>query len=266
MCENTHTHTYIYGAAPPRRRPPPPKPRLSFQQTVIRHPRNCPPKPHGTTRQGTTGAGWGRITHNTGNHRAPSPSPPLRHTDDNDGDDVVHNDVDVLFPVWLLVVPFLLCCSGLRQRMFIALFSRKSCLACDVLAETVSAVCHSKPSFGRVRFHARLSTCLNDFHSGLLSKGPEESADGDHDHHLRHHHHHNIHHYQWLWSSGQVGTVSHPKVQTLSNRMPDTQPAIAMEGGAADRNHSGKGQGGTHTTGNHRGEGGYHGVGGGGGA
>ena len=133
----------IYGAASPRRRPPSPlgmpppppphpspKPRLSFQQTVIRHPRNCPPKlglapwpTHGTTRQGTTGAGWGRITHNTGNHRAPSPSPPLRHTDDNDGDDVVHNDVDVLFPVWLLVVPFLLCCSGLRQRMFIALFS-----------------------------------------------------------------------------------------------------------------------------------------------
>ena len=36
-----------------------------------------------------------------------------------------------------------------------------------------------------------------------------------------------------------------------------------MEGGAADRNHSGEGQGGTHTTGNHRGEGGYHGVGGG---
>ena len=43
-------------------------------------------------------------------------------------------------------------------------------------------------------FHVRLSTCLNDFHSGLLSKGPEESADGDHDHHLRHHHRHNIHH------------------------------------------------------------------------
>ena len=89
--------------------------------------------------------------------------------------------------------------------------------------------------------------------------------DGDHDHHLRHHHRHNIHHYHWLWSSGQVGTVSHPKVQTLSNRTPDAQPAIAMEGGAADRNHSGEGQGGTHTTGNHRGEGGYHGVGGEGG-
>ena len=35
--------------------------------------------------------------------------------------------------------------------------------------------------------------------------------------------------------------------------------------GGADRNHSGEGQGGTHTTGNHRGEGGYHGVGGRGG-
>ena len=130
-------YIYMVPCVVPRRRPPPPspKPRLSFQQTVIRHPRSCPPKlglapwptggagAHGTTRPGTTGAGWGRITHNTGNHRAPSPSPPLRHTDDNDGDDVVHNDVDVLFPVWLLVARFLLCCSGLRQRMFIALFS-----------------------------------------------------------------------------------------------------------------------------------------------
>ena len=115
---------------------PPPKPRLSFQQTVIR-PRNCPPKlglaPWPTGGSGSTwnhktgnhrGGVGKEITHNTGNHRAPSPSPPLRHTDDNDGDDVVHNDIeiDVLFPV-LLVVPFLLCCSGLRQRMFTALFS-----------------------------------------------------------------------------------------------------------------------------------------------
>ena len=68
---------------------------------------------------------------------------------------------------------------------------------------------------------------------------------------IRHHHRHNIHHYHWLWSSGQVGTVSHPKVQTLSNRTPDAQPAIAMEGGAADRNHSGR-----HITGNHRAQGG----------
>ena len=142
-----HIYIYIYGAASPRRRTPPPwyappPPQATpLVPANIRHPRNCPPKlglapwptggagAHGTTRQGTTGAGWGRITHNTGNHRAPSPSPspspspPLRHTDDNDGDDVVHNDVDVLFPVWLLVVPFFLCCSGLRQRMFIALFS-----------------------------------------------------------------------------------------------------------------------------------------------
>ena len=55
------------------------------------------------------------------------------------------------------------------------------------------------------------------------------------------------------------------KVQTLSNRTPDAQPAIGMEGGAADRNHSGEGQGGTHITGNHRGEGGIPWGGGGGG-
>ena len=91
---------------------------------------------------------------------------------------------------------------------------------------------------------------MNGFHSGLLSKGPEESADGDHDHHLRHHHRHNIHHYHWLWSSGQVGTVSHPKVQTLSNRTPDAQPATAMEGGAADRNQWGGAGGNPHHRGN----------------
>ena len=68
-------HTYIihiYGAASPRRRPPPhgmppPKPRLSFQQIVIRHPRNCPPKlglaPWPT---GGSGSTW---NHKTGNHR-----------------------------------------------------------------------------------------------------------------------------------------------------------------------------------------------------
>ena len=37
----------VYVCMVPRRRvagPPPPKPRLSFQQTVICHPRSCPPK------------------------------------------------------------------------------------------------------------------------------------------------------------------------------------------------------------------------------
>ena len=102
---------------------------------------------------------------------------------------------------------------------------------------------------------------MNDFHSGLLSKGPEESADGDHDHHLGHHHRHNFHHYHWLWSSGQVGTVSHPKVQTLSNRTPDAQPPIAMEGGAA-----GRGRGEPTPQGTTGGRGDTMGWGGGGGA
>ena len=146
-------HTHIYGAASPRRRPPPPwyapppPPALNKQAHVIHVTVDVPhgitvcPRPpttplaletagcgsdnpqHMEHTQGTTGAGWGRITHNTGNHRAPCPSPPLRHTDEDDGDDVVRNDADVLFPVWLLAVPLLLCCSGLRHRMFIALFS-----------------------------------------------------------------------------------------------------------------------------------------------
>ena len=114
----------IYGAAsPPRRRPPPPpwyappphpKPRLSFQQTVTRHPRNCPPKlglaPWQTRGSGST---WNHKTgnhrggvgkHNTGNHRAPSPSRPLRHTDDNDGDDVVVLYlVDIETRAWLVM-------------------------------------------------------------------------------------------------------------------------------------------------------------------
>ena len=96
---------------------------------------------------------------------------------------------------------------------------------------------------------------MNGFHSGLLSKGPEESADG-------------------IMTTISVIIIAIIFITiigfgaqgSLSNRTPDAQPAIAMEGGAADRNHIGEGQGGTHTTGNHRVEGGYHGVGGGGGA
>ena len=78
---------------------------------------------HMEQKTGNHRGGVGKRTHNAGNHRAPCPSPPLRHTDENDGDDVVRNDVDVLFPVWLLVAPLPLCCSGFRHRMFIALFS-----------------------------------------------------------------------------------------------------------------------------------------------
>ena len=47
VCVYIYVSVYIHTYMVPRRRvagPPPPKPRLSFQQTVIRHPRNCPPK------------------------------------------------------------------------------------------------------------------------------------------------------------------------------------------------------------------------------
>ena len=71
-----------------------------------------------------------------------------------------------------------------------------------------------------------------------------------------------------LANGGRAGAHGNTRQGTTGagGGTPDAQTAIAMEGGAADRNHSGEGQGGTHTTGNHRGEGGYHGVGGGGGA
>ena len=150
-----HAYVFIYIYMVPRRRVagpppqvmlcPPPPPALNKQAHVIHVtvdvPHGMPPPSHQASclskrggcgsdnpqhmehTQGTTGAGWGRITHNTGNHRAPCPSPPLRHTDEDDGDDVVRNDADVLFPVWLLAVPLLLRCSGLRHRTFIALFS-----------------------------------------------------------------------------------------------------------------------------------------------
>ena len=186
---NLYIHIYIYMWC-----------RVAASQAPPPH--GMPPPPPSTGSGRTTHSTW---NHKTRNQRAPSPSPPLRHTDENDGDDVVHNDVDVLFPVWLLVVPLLLCCSGLRHCMFTALFSCKPCLECDVLAKTVLTVVI--PS--QVSVKVSLNTYLNDFHSGLLSKEPEESADGDHDHHPRHHHHHHhhhdTHHYHWLWSSGQVG-------------------------------------------------------------
>ena len=79
----------VAGPPPPWHAPPPPKPRLSFQQTVIRHPRNCPPKLG--LAPWPTGGSESTWNHKTGNHRGgvgkdnpqhrepqgPSPSLPL---------------------------------------------------------------------------------------------------------------------------------------------------------------------------------------------
>ena len=78
MSEGVRQYTWCRVAAPPPHPPPrmvcpttpPPKPGLSSQQTVTRHPRNSPPSQAfrlstegggttGTTRQGTTGVGFG---------------------------------------------------------------------------------------------------------------------------------------------------------------------------------------------------------------
>ena len=99
-------------------RPPPPQARPLLQQTATRHPRNSPPSQAFRLSKGGGGATGLPTTQGT---TRPLPlSLPL--PDEKDGDDVVHNDVDVLFPVWLLVVPLLLCYSELRHCMFIALF------------------------------------------------------------------------------------------------------------------------------------------------
>ena len=59
----------------------------------------------------------------------------------------MHNDVDVL-----LVVPSLLCCSGLRHCRLMALFRRKPCVASEVPAKTVlTAVIPSQVSVGFVK-------------------------------------------------------------------------------------------------------------------
>ena len=130
----------------------------------------------------------------------------------------------------------LLCCSGLRHHMFIAFLVENR--ACDVL---------SPVSVGFVK--SSLSMCLNDFQSGLLSKGPEESADLDHDQRLRHHHHHNIHHYHWLWSSGQVGVQWNCIIR--SKRLATRRPTSNSHGRGRSRPQPRGG----------RGRGGYHGRG-----
>ena len=129
-----------------------------------------------------------------------------------------------------MVVPLLLCCSGLRYRMFFALICLKSWPGWKPF--------HSlfRPSSFYAKFRlgslkVSLGACLSGFHWGLLSMGPEESADGDHARHLRHHHNH--HH--WVWSSGWVGDQW------------DARPEIVMEGAAANQNPGGGGTK-THTT------------------
>ena len=221
----------MYGAASPRRRPPPhppwyapapspqARPLVPAQQTVTCHPRNSAPKPglspwqtggpggithnHGTTRQGTTRAGCGRITH-TGNHRAPSPSPPF---------DSQMRMMGMMLCTMMLMC-YIQCGCWWYLCSYVALGFGTACSLLYLVENRAWLVMFLRKLYRPLSFQAKfrlgslkvsLSTCLNDFHSELLSKGPEESADGAHDHHFRHHHYHHIHQYHWLWSSGQVG-------------------------------------------------------------
>ena len=95
-------------------------------------------------------------------------------------------------------------------------------MACDVLAKTVSTVVIPSQRFGWVT--SKLEHVIEGFSFGLLSKGPEECADGDHDHifviiitviSIT------IIGFGAQGKSEFSGTVSHLKVQTLSNRTPN---------------------------------------------
>ena len=98
--------------------------------------------------------------------------------------------------------------------------------ACSLLYVVENRALSFQAKFRFGSLTVSLSTSLNDFHAGLLSKGPEESADGDHDNHLV-----IIITIIFITIMGFGAQrrsefseiVSHPKVQTLSNRTPNQQ-------------------------------------------
>ena len=165
----------------------------------------------------------------TGNHKGGvGMDNPQRHTDENDGDDVVHNDVDLLFPVWLLV----LLCSNVALGFGTAcslLYLLEDCPWLVIFLRKLSRPLSYQVKFRLGSLKVTLSTCLNAFHSGLLSKGPDESADVDHDHHLR--------------------------LAILRSKLLATgRPTSNSHGRGRSRPQpQGGGAGGTHTTGNHKG-------------
>ena len=74
--------------------------------------------------------------------------------------------------------------------------------------------------------------CLNDFHSGILRKGPEERADGDHDQHLR------------VRDSGGTHTAGNDGGRGPSSAAPSTPPPTRPSGPAvceySDRHRAGR--------------------------
>ena len=85
-----------------------------------------------------------------------------------------------------------------------------------------------------------LSMFLNDFHLGLLSKGRHESADGDHDYHLRHHRH-NHHHYHRLWrTSVERYHILRPRPQVTRRPTRNSHKKIHNDRGEGQhRDHEG---------------------------
>ena len=75
---------------------------------------------------------------------------------------------------WWYLCSYVALDFGTTCSLFYLVENRASC---DVLAETVRPLSF-QAKFRLGSLTVSMSTCLNDFHSGLLSKGPEESAFG----------------------------------------------------------------------------------------
>ena len=211
------------GPPPPTHPPwyaPPPTPsqasRPSKQSHVIRVTVDVPhgmPPPSQASRLSKHRWGAGGITHNTWNHKTGNQRHGVRK------DNPQHREP---FPSPSTHEAMMLC------TMTLMCYFQCGCwwYLCSYVALGVGTACSLlfsvetrawlvmflrklyRPLSCQAKFHSltvSLSTCLNDFHSRLLSKGPEESADGDHDHHLRHHHHQNIHHYHCFGAQSRSG-------------------------------------------------------------
>ena len=118
--------------------------------------------------------------------RNPRPPPPP-HLDDNAGDDSEDNDADVFLHAGVPSVtvggtsPLMLFCPEVPHAQCFCLFQRCYFVDFRNLYRPLSFYAHFR--LGALKVSPRM--WLIDFLSGLLSKGPEERADGDRDHHLR---------------------------------------------------------------------------------
>ena len=122
---------------------------------------------HMEPQTGNHRAGWGWTTHNTGNHRAPSP----------------------MMLCTMTLMCYSRCGCWCYLCSYVALGFGTACSLLYLIENRAWLVMFLRKLYRPLSYQAKfrlgslkvsLSTCLIAFHSGLLSKGPEESPDVDH--------------------------------------------------------------------------------------